>query len=173
MSSAQFGESPSNRILDNIRRQGHSLNIWHPPHCYDYYNNGGRYLGSIILFRDVTKKPISDDTLAAMAELEPFMIFALSDLIARHQSQKPMDRAFYDAVSEMTEDAELSKQEKRIVIHRLMGQSYKDLADNLHVSVDTVKKHLSQIHKKTQTNGMAELFAKYFSARLFPKELKD
>ena len=116
---------------------------------------------------------LAKETISIMKTLEPFIIFMLSDMVARHQAQRPMDTAFYDAVKEMTEDAQLSKSEKRIVILRLMGHSYKDVADNIFVTVDTVKKHLTQIHRKTQTNGMAELFAKYFSARLIPRDFSD
>ena len=41
------------------------------------------------------------------------------------------------------------------------------------VTVDTVKKHFKQIHKKTGTRGQAELFAKYFTANLSKKDAFD
>jgi DNA-binding CsgD family transcriptional regulator len=127
----------------------------------------------VILWREKGKPEISEQTLAMMTALEPFLLFALTDLVARHQAERPIDRIFYDTIDEMAAEAQLSKQEKRIVILRLMGHSYKDLADSIHVSIDTIKKHLTQIHRKTATAGMAELFAKYFSARLIPTELRD
>jgi DNA-binding CsgD family transcriptional regulator len=164
----------SQRMLENMRRRGtFQFDQYREPVCFDYRLEGKANLGGLILWRESHKRPISDDTIETMRALEPFIIFMLSDMVARHQAQRPMDGAFYDAVAEMTEEAQLSKSEKRIVILRLMGHSYKDVADNLFVTVDTVKKHLTQIHRKTQTNGMAELFAKYFSARLIPRDFSD
>ncbi|MDB5036460.1 MAG: putative transposase [Chlorobi bacterium] len=154
------------RVLDGMRSQGFPFKLFHPPCAFDYYYKGHAYLGTLILWREVGVSPISAETLETMAELEPFLNFALSDLVARYQSEKPIDRVFYEALGDMFADAGLSPQEQRIVTLQMMGHSYKEMADMLSIAVDTIKKHFKQIHRKTGTRGQAELFGKYFSSRL-------
>ncbi len=163
----------SERLLETIRQQGYPIEQYHPPHCYDYYYNGRAYLGTIFLWRGVQSRPISEKTADLMSSLEPFLIFVLSDLVARHQAEKPIDRVFHAALMYLVEEASLSPQEQRIVILQLMGHAYKEMADILKVSIDTVKKHFKQIHRKTGTRGQAELFAKYFTSRLIPEDLRE
>lgn len=159
-------ESPSQRLLREARAGGFPVASFHEPSSFDYFFGGGAYLGSVILWRNCTEPPISDETLAVMAELERFILFALSDIVARNKAARPVDTAFSDALRRMNADAELSAQEQRIVILQLMGHSYKEMADLLSVTVDTIKKHFTQIHRKTQTRSQSELFAKYFTFRI-------
>lgn len=165
--------TPSERILEDARRQGFPFESYHRPLGYDYFYAGTAYLGSIILWRNIEKADISDTSRHLMTALQPFMIFVLSDLVARHQAERPIDRVFHDALEFLVADAGLSPQEERIVVLQLMGHSYKEMADMLAVTVDTVKKHFKQIHRKTGTRGQAELFAKYFTSRLIPETFKD
>jgi len=158
------------QVLEVFRRQGFPFEDYHPPQCFDYYY-GGDYLGTLCLWREIEQAPISEKTLDSVRTLEPFIIFALSDLVARHQAEKPIDRVFYDALGNLVDEAGLTPQEQRIVVLQLMGHAYKEMADILNVSIDTVKKHFKQIHRKTGTRGQAELFAKYFTSRLIPEEL--
>jgi transposase len=159
-------ETPSQRLLSEVRAGGFPVSSFHPPSTFDYYVGAGVYIGSVILWRNCTESPISDATLAVMRELERFILFALSDIIARNKAARPVDTAFSDALRRMNADADLSAQEQRIVILQLMGHSYKEMADLLSVTVDTVKKHFTQIHRKTGTRSQSELFAKYFTFRL-------
>jgi len=159
--------------VEAVRRQGLPFELYHPPTGFDYYYAGQAYLGTILLWREIGKPPITEGTLQTMAELEPFLVFALSDLVARHQSERPIGRVFHDALEDLVSEAGLSPQEERIVVLQLMGHSYKEMADVLAVTVDTIKKHFKQIHKKTATRGQAELFAKYFTSRLVPDRFGD
>jgi transposase len=159
-------ESNAQRVLEGMRRQGFPFNEYRPPVTFEYYYQGNAYLGTIIFWREVKKMLISQETVETMKGIEPFLIFALSDLVIRHKADNPVDGVFNSALNEMIADAGLSSQEQRIVILQLMGQSYKEIADTLNVSLDTVKKHFKQIHRKTGTRGQAELFAKYFTSRL-------
>jgi DNA-binding CsgD family transcriptional regulator len=161
--------SHADRILDGIRRQGHQLDLLHPPHCIDYYYGGHAYLGTIIFWRDKSKEPISSGTLEFISELEPFFIFALSDLVARNEQARPIDGVFNEALTLLNQEAGLTTQEQRVIVLQLLGHSYKEMADILFVSIDTVKKHFKNIHQKTNTKGQAELFAKYFTSRLADK----
>lgn len=159
-------ERPSDRLLADAARAGFPAHSYHPPVAFDYYHGDSVYIGSIILWRNLMESPVSGATLALMAELEPFILFALSDIVARNKASRPIDTAFSDALRRMNADAELSAQEQRIVILQLMGHSYKEMADMLSVTVDTVKKHFKQIHRKTDTRSQSELFAKYFTFRI-------
>jgi DNA-binding CsgD family transcriptional regulator/DNA-binding transcriptional ArsR family regulator len=157
-------------IVEDFRRQGFPLKEYHPPHGFDYYYEGHAYLGTVILWREVTAPALSDHTVAVFGSLEPFLTFMLTDLVTRHQYGKPVDRAFYQAWERLVEEALLSPQERRIIVLQLLGHSYKEMADQLSVTVDTIKKHFKQIHRKTGTRGQAELFAKYFTANLSQKD---
>lgn len=165
--------TPSERILDDFRRSGMPIDHYNDPVCIDYYFEDVAYLGTVILWREIIKPKISATSLHLMTSLKNFMIFMLSDLVARHQSNRPIDRVFHEALGFLVEDAKLSPQEERVVILQLMGHSYKEMADVLSVTVDTVKKHFKQIHRKTGTRGQAELFAKYFTSRLIPETLRE
>lgn len=156
----------SERILNTMREQGFPFNLYQIPSAFDYYHRGLEYLGTIILWREIGRQPLSADTLELMAQIRPFIEFALSDLVVRHRFESPIDRVFYEAINAMADDAALTSQERRIVILQLMGHSYKEMANELAITLDTVKKHFKQIHRKTRTRGQAELFAKYFTSRL-------
>jgi DNA-binding CsgD family transcriptional regulator len=157
-------------ICEDFRQKGFPIHEYHAPHGFDYHYKGHAYLGTIILWREVTAPPISDHTIDAIQSLEPFLTFMLTDLVTRHEYMKPVDRVFHDAFDRLVEEAALSPQERRIIVLQLRGYSYKEMADLLSVSVDTVKKHFKQIHRKTGTRGQAELFAKYFTANLSSRE---
>lgn len=160
-------------ILEDFRKQGFPLHDYHPPHGFDYHYEGQAYLGTIFLWREVTESPISDHTVEVIRSLERFLTFMLTDLVTRHQYGKPVDRVFYQAFERLVEEAALSPQERRIIVLQLLGHSYKDMADVMSVTVDTIKKHFKQIHRKTGTRGQAELFAKYFTANLSQKNALD
>lgn len=161
--------SHADRVLAGIRRQGHQLDLLHPPHCVDFYYGGNAYLGTIIFWRERTKAPISPETIESIAELKPFLIFALSDLVARNEQARPIDGVFNEALTALSREAKLTTQEQRVIVLQLLGHSYKEMADVLFVTIDTVKKHFKNIHQKTHTKGQAELFAKYFTSRLADK----
>lgn len=165
-------ESHAGRILDAMRGQNYPFASYHTPSSFDYFYKGEAYLGVIILWRELSKPPINQVTLETVRMLEPFLIFALSYLVARHQTEKPIGRVFNEAIGAMIRDAGLSPQEHRIAVLQLMGHSYKEIADLLFVSLDTVKKHFKYIHRKTGTRSQAELFAKYFSSRLKSDEIE-
>lgn len=164
---------PSHGLLDEMQRKGFNFKQFHSPHCFDYYYQEVAYLGSVILWRSSTMPPISEQSIETIQSLKPFMIFALTDLIVRHQQARPIDTIFNESLGQLREEAGLSPQESRIVVLQLLGHSYKDMADVLAVSVDTIKKHIKQIHRKTNTRGQSELFAKYFTSRISLQDEKS
>ncbi len=169
VASHNDSEHPSQRILENLRAQGVKLDEHHTPVIYNYYYRD-EWLGAIFLWRDRTKTPITQRTKDLLTLLEPFIIYMLSDLVARHHYAHPVDRLFHDALEEMMHDGGLTMQERRVVTFRLLGHAYKEIADRLGITEDAIKKHLSAVHRKTGTRSYTELFAKYFTPRL---NLKD
>lgn len=164
-SSMPEEDRPSTQLLKDFERLNYPLHLYHPPTAYEYYYKGTAYLGAIFLFREKEQRAISSDTLELMDALRPFFIFALSDAITRHHYAKPVDRAYFDALQRMSQDARLTAQDQRIIVHLLLGYSYKETADLLGIKLDTVKKHIKRVHQRTGARSQGELFAMYFTAR--------
>jgi DNA-binding CsgD family transcriptional regulator len=64
----------------------------------------------------------------------------------------------------------LSKSEKNVMTALSMQFSYKEIADCLHISVNTVKKHTKNIYKKLGVGKRAHAIEKYVEVN---KEFKD
>lgn len=156
----------SESMIEFLRSKAFPLAEFHPPRLTDYSLSSGPYLGSMLFFRDRLRAPISEETMNLIEALRPFITFMLSDAIARHQRARPMDIVFKDSLHRMMIDAGLSTQEQRVVFLQLLGCSYKETADLLRVSLNTIRHHLKSIHAKTNTRSQAELFAKYFTPLL-------
>jgi DNA-binding CsgD family transcriptional regulator len=160
------GKTQAEKMIEEFRQMGYPLDEYHAPLSFNYSYGGKAYLGTILLFRDRTKQPISARTIDAMAALEPFFVFALSDLVSRHYYARPIDRVFTDILKELAGESGLSTQDIRILSLMLLGYSYKQVADRMELSIDTIRKHMKRIYRKTRTGSLAELFAKYFTPRL-------
>jgi DNA-binding CsgD family transcriptional regulator len=158
--------SQSERLIAEFRRSGFPLEDYYPPHGFDFYFGGQAYLGTIVLWRELVHEPISRDTLDTIESLHPFLMFALSYIVARRQLAEPDVRIFVDALRGLTTTSGLSTQEQRVVMMQMFGHSYKEMADLLGITVDGVKHHLKMIHRKTGARSYTELFAKYFMPRL-------
>ncbi len=66
---------------------------------------------------------------------------------------------FFNAKQNIAED--LSEREKQVVDGIVSGLSYKLVADNMNISIDTVRKYIKSIYRKLQINSKGELIAKY------------
>lgn len=166
VSRAVDNQEPADRHLAHLIMRGFPVKAYHSPRVYVYRYSGTAHLATLLLWREKGKVDISPATLAFMAEIEPFLVFMFSDLVTRHQHAKPGDRSFIDALAVMAQEAQLTEQERRAVILQLFGHSYQEIADRLHLSIDTVRKHVKNIYRKTGTGSYTELFAKYFTSRL-------
>ncbi len=161
------------KIIEESRRLNFPFHLYQDPHGFEYFYKGTAYLGSIILFREKDQRPISAETLELMESFRPFLVFMLSDALARHHYAKPVDRVYYQALVHMGEDARLTMQDRKIIAHLLLGYSYKETADHLGIKLDTVKKHVKRIHQRTGVRSQGELFAMYFTARMGLKKPDD
>ncbi len=57
----------------------------------------------------------------------------------------------------------LSFREQEVFEYLIRGKSYKEIADKLNISVETVKKHASNIYRKTGTTSKSELRHKFWN----------
>lgn len=63
-------------------------------------------------------------------------------------------------VKQIENAEELSAREKDVVIHLSEGKTYPEAADQLHISVDTVRFHVKKIYKKLEVNSRKEMIQK-------------
>ncbi len=155
-------QRPSAQHLANGIRGGFPIEKYHPPVLLDYYLDHGHerlHLGSIILFRERTARPISKETLAVMESLRPFIIFVITDCIVRQRKGIPPDQYFTDV---LIREAKLSVREREVLTLHIFGATYGEIAEQLFISVDTVRKHIKSIHAKTNTRTLSDLLARYF-----------
>mgnify|MGYP002381205634 CR=1 FL=1 len=62
-------------------------------------------------------------------------------------------------------EEELSEREKEVVRGVLDGLSYKMIAEKHHISLDTVRTHISRIYRKLHINSKGQLIAKYLNSK--------
>ncbi len=59
------------------------------------------------------------------------------------------------------EIASLSKREEEVLHHLSQGYLYKEIADRLSISIDTVRKHLNSIYNKLHVHSRTDAVVKY------------
>jgi DNA-binding CsgD family transcriptional regulator len=138
------------------------LEKYHPPKYFHYFHESGQYMGSMIFFRFIEKPATSAETFEMMTSLEPFIKYVYASFLAMQNVAQPFNSAFRDVQSKMEHDAGFSTQERKVMTLKLCGHSYKQIASHLDISLNTVRSHMTSIHKKTGTRSYTELFAKYF-----------
>ena len=67
---------------------------------------------------------------------------------------------FFRQKTELNEEYNLTKREKEVLELLVKGNSYKMIANNCGVSIDTVKRHLQNIYHKLHVNCGTEAVAK-------------
>lgn len=64
----------------------------------------------------------------------------------------------------------LSKREIMVFEQLLSGKSYKEIAINLEISIDTIRKHISKIYKKLKIHSKGELYNLHYNVQLKSKQ---
>lgn len=146
-----------------LQMLGRARDEFHPPTSISLIEEA--WLGTLILFRDRTSPPFSDVTLDMFEQLRPFLTFVLKEFSRKYHAAHPGDALFYDVIRSSTEELGLTPQEMRVLMFRLFGRSYKEIADFLSISEATVRNHLTAIHRKAGVHNQNELFARYFAPR--------
>jgi DNA-binding NarL/FixJ family response regulator len=68
---------------------------------------------------------------------------------------------YFHQVPEPNEIASLSKREEEVLHHLAQGYLYKEIADRLSISIDTVRKHLNSIYNKLHVHSRTDAVVKY------------
>ena len=155
--------------MNECRRLGLPIDDYWPPVVLFYMFNGA-YVGRIFLWRDLLKNEMSHDVLDEIERLRSIITYIMTDIVLRYNYANPSERMFYEGFHRLVDESGISVRERRILQCRLVGFSYKEIADMVSISEDSVKKAIRSIHRKTNTRGHVELVAKYFTPRLFPSE---
>lgn len=79
--------------------------------------------------------------------------------IARH-----VVASFRRKISGMDPSVSLTSREEETLVLLTKGYSNKEIADNLHLSIETVRSHLKNIYTKMHVRSRAEAVARYMSA---------
>lgn len=150
------------QLLKDFRRKGHPVDDYQEPVSFDFINIYGYHFGSLILWRLKQNEPISWETIETILKLDRFMTFALSDAVARFNSTHLNPMMLLRALADIQESADLTELEVGILEKMLNGRSYKQVAGELDISLDTVRKWVKSMYRKTEVHSFTELFAKYF-----------
>lgn len=153
-------------VLEGMRTMGLPIELYQSPHFVDYFYQGRAYIGTVFLFRLVDAEPMPNSTIEMLDALEPFVRYALSDLVVRHHYLHPREHSFYQQMQEMANQLSLTHQERRILAYRIRGYSCRELAEQFGITEDGVKRHLTAIYRKSGTSGYVELFSKYFTPQI-------
>ncbi|MGB8194040.1 MAG: response regulator transcription factor [Chitinophagaceae bacterium] len=75
-------------------------------------------------------------------------------------------RMFSDMNAQQGEDYHLSEREKQVLQLLVNGYSYKMIAAEMFISIDTVRSHIKKIYEKLHVNSKSEAVAKAFKDKL-------
>ncbi|RAJ05019.1 regulatory LuxR family protein [Chitinophaga skermanii] len=64
-------------------------------------------------------------------------------------------------------DADLSKREQQILHHLTKGASYKMIASDLEISIETVRHHIKRLYKKLDIKSKGEIMSKMMDTRTY------
>ncbi len=135
---------------------------YHEPMVF-HFSHAGDDLGTITLLRERRKQLTSEETRSVMIGMETFLTFMLTDLVARHSSARPVGRVFQDVLHAIARKTGMTSRELEVLTLHVFGRKYDEIARRLYISIDTVKKHVKKIHRKTGARSATELFARYFA----------
>ncbi|HVZ37704.1 MAG TPA: hypothetical protein VHI13_00350 [Candidatus Kapabacteria bacterium] len=159
---------------DPAARMLHSSNLrlinYHPPHIFTYAIGDNAYLGTIVLLRRRLHDDISEATLKTMEDLRSFMTFLLSDVVARHNLARPIDRAFENALEQIAREFGLNEQDREVLAVHLCGYPVQTIATRMQIAAGTVRNVIDSIHSRAGVDSYAELFSKYFTSHLLDRD---
>ncbi len=119
-----------------------------------------KLLGTIGLFRESTDPDFVLKDLYILNILKDQMANQMYKLKTIEKLKLQQKEDNINLKLEISEKAyELTNREIEIIDHLLTGKNNKQLADDLYISINTVKKHLHNIFKKTEVNNRTELIS--------------
>lgn len=153
-------------LLDDVRREN---TVFYKEFLQKYripYVGGlilalhGRILGEITLYRDINSGDFKDEELEILNILRPH----LDNRLYYKLCSRDADQIYSKSKQYITKCKEVNLTQRELEILELitLGYGYEEISDNLAISVNTTKKHVSNIFKKLGVSSRMELI-KYFA----------
>jgi DNA-binding CsgD family transcriptional regulator len=159
------GDERDVSIDDWVRQAQVPVEEYHPPIVLEFHADAS-IVGCLLLWRRRESTPISKETIATIEAMAPLFTFLFRDQLIRWRDSNRIGDPFRAIVDTVGRDASLSRQEYRVLLQRLLGQSYKEIADSLSIALSTVKQHLASAYRKAGVRSQGELIARYFAPYL-------
>lgn len=125
-----------------------------------------KLLGTVSLFRDEDSIDFSPLDIFILEMLRPHIANHLYKLILLVEKEKIPQLNYSQLIAISEERFQLSPRERDVVELLVRGKSNEEIADNLYISVNTVKKHLYKIFTKTGASSRTEVVARILEVRL-------
>ena len=145
-------------ILDQMKQIGKDTDNFYPPVDFVAAIGEGDWIGRILLFFHNSSPDPRDEVEAWLESFRPFLTFCLSDGVARNLAASPQHRHFQLAVDRLVYRYRLTMREREIVMLYLSGSTIEEIADDLSIAPSTVRNHIYNSHRKTNTRHQRELF---------------
>jgi DNA-binding CsgD family transcriptional regulator len=129
-----------------------------------HYQN--RLLGTISLFRERSEPDFSLkdliylELIAKHAANQVYKLFLLNNIKQKKELKTKL------IMKKISQEFELTEREKEVLNLLLAGQSNQKIAKELFISINTVKKHLSNIYQKAKVKSRTELTALVFKSKI-------
>ncbi len=115
--------------------------------------DGEMNVALISFYRSVGKERFSSDDV--------FVLDLMKDHLLHRLLQERLERASMQeklTVTEATEHYNLTKRESMILRRLMQGHNNNQISEELHISVNTLKKHVLNIYRKLNINNRVQLF---------------
>lgn len=165
-------------LIEQGRKAGFPFEKYHfPPNGFDFLvkptnsvnseilKKADIYVGSLLLFRRENEPLFSPALLDLVERLRPFLQFLFTDFIVRTRQEKPGADLFNEAINRVAGDVGLSPREQDVLLLEMLGHSYDEIAELLHVSPKTIQTHVRALYQKAGVSRLSEFFARYFTPR--------
>lgn len=163
------GDASAPRIEEWVRAARVDVERYHPPTITELWTPSS-LLGILMLWRSRDASEISRATIDALGGIAPLLTRLLEHHLLLYRGTTSSADSFDMALRRIVDDAQLSRQELRVLTLRLYGQSYKEIASSLHISISTVKQHLAAVYRKSGVHSQTELLARYLAPHMRQSE---
>lgn len=155
-------EGKAATLVAQMQQAGFAVHEYEPPYYYNFWDH--TYLGTILLFRRRGLPPISEQSLATVSALHPFIHFALCDAVARYAYAGRALLAFNGLLGQLCRDLTLKEADKEILTLRLLGFRQTEIATRMDRHPKAIGRRLRAILRKAGVRSSIELFTR----RLMP-----
>lgn len=151
-------------ILKDADDNGFPLSSYHDSIGYDLELGNKAYCGSVIFLRLKGQPDFIEEVKQGILSLKAFLLFLMTDHCARVRAEHGNISMFPQLVDVIGQDAELTLRESEVLFLLFTGYSYKQMSEDLSISVHTVKRHARHIYRKTKTSNYREIVQRYVVA---------